>query len=318
MKKFVLPVLALCLLAALAGCAAAPAPSLPAPGGAASSASAGSSAPSGEVPGPTPEDPEEARLLGLAQEASGREMTCHLYLDMDRDGAAELLGVCLNPDTDLYEVWYCSSDGQTCTLAAQDEESMESCFLEPLTLDGEIHVAVNRGLGNNSNRFSILALQEGKINCLVRWQPGMVTMTDAGDLLVKTFSLNAFYDTAVGGTIGLGETQSYLFYRDGTYGEYGAVELTEEEFNALQGAQDLMAGIEHALRFKDAERMECRYFLRANGILQVQCDLHAAEGGVEYGFFTARCQDGAVDPASMGSFVNGQLESPLTSLEVVY
>ena len=122
----------------------------------------------------------------------------------------------------------------------------------------------------------------------------------------------------VGGTIGLGETQSYLFYRDGTYGEYGAVELTEEEFNALQGAQDLMAGIEHALRFKEAERMECRYFLRANGILQIQCDLHAAEGGVEYGFFTARCQDGAVDPAPMGSFVGGQLESPLTSLDVVY
>ena len=146
MKKFVLPVLALGLLAALAGCAASPASSL----SAASSAAAASSAPSGEVPGPTPEDPEEARLLALAQEASGREMTCHLYLDMDRDGAAELLGVCLNPDTHLYAVWYCSSNGQTCTLAEQDEESMESCFLEPLTLDGETHVAVNRGLGNNS------------------------------------------------------------------------------------------------------------------------------------------------------------------------
>ena len=143
-------------------------------------------------------------------------------------------------------------------------------------------------------------------------------MTEEGDLLLTTLAHDAFYDPAVGALIGLGEKQSYLFYQNGAYGEYGATELTQEEFNALQGVSELMSAIEHELRFEDVERMDCRYFLRANGILQVQCDLHAAEGGVEYGFFTARCQDGAVAPSSMGSFVGGQLESPLTSLEVVY
>lgn len=314
MKKFFQVVLVPCMLFALAGCAAAPVSSLPAP----SSSETVSPSPSAEASRPMPEDPDEARLLGLLQEAAGREMMRHLYLDMDQDGEAELLGVCLNTDAHLYEVWYCSSDGQTCTLAEQDKESMESCFLDPLVLDGETHVAVNRGLGTDTRFFSVLALQEGKMRCLVSWQPGAASMTEESDLLLTTLAHDAFYDPAVGGLIGLGEKQSYLFYQNGAYGEYGATELTQEEFNALQGASELMSAIEHELRFEDVERMDCRYFLRANGIFQVQCDLYRADGGVEYGYFTARCQDGTVDPALIGSFTNGQLESPLTTLEVVY
>ena len=99
MKKFLQVVLVPCMLFALAGCAAAPVSSLPAP----SSSEAFSPSPSAEASRPTPEDPDEARLLGLLQEAAGREMMRHLYLDMDQDGEAELLGVCLNTDAHLYE-----------------------------------------------------------------------------------------------------------------------------------------------------------------------------------------------------------------------
>lgn len=317
MTKRLLLVPTLCFLLALAGCAAAPASSVPADS-AVSLPEAASSAPSAEAPHPTPEDPEAARLLDLLEESAGREMANHLYLDMDRDGTAELLGISLNTDTHLYEVWYCSSDGQTCALAEQDAEEMEVCSLEPLTLGSETHVAVNRHLGTSTARFSVLALQDGEMRCLVSWQPGMLTMTEAGDLRVTTYAHDACYDPAVEGLIGLGEKQSYLFYQDGAYGEYGATELSREEFSALQNAPELMASIEHELRFEDAERMDFRYFLRANGILQIQCALYDAYGGVEYGFFTARCQDGTADPTLIGRFVNGQLESSLTTLEAVY
>ncbi len=102
----------------------------------------------------------------------------------------------------------------------------------------------------------------------------------------------------------------YEFYVN----DYLGTELTREEFLALAGAPELEAATGEDLRFEEYERLEYQYFLRGNGILQVQCDLAKPGGFIDYGYYTVRCQDGAV-ATSPGRREPGRMAAALSTLE---
>lgn len=273
------------------------------------------SAPPQATERPVPEDPEEARLLEALEQAAGSEAMWRLCLDMDRDGAKELLGVCFDEAAGQYKTWYCSSDGSVCAPVYQDELGLDVFSLEPLEQPGETHVAVNSHVGMGStSRFTVLTLRQGEIVCLVREQPGNVQMDEAGDVLLRVEDYDAQYDAAVGGMIGHTVKTTYLLFAEDTYKEYRADELTREEFLALENAPELEAAIVEDLRFEEYEQLEYRYFWRGNGILQVQCDLVQPGGFFNYGYYTVRCQAGAVE-TSPGQREPGRMAAALSTLE---
>lgn len=320
LKKQLLPVL-VCILALLAaGCATVPAASLSGPGDGPtlSPAPLPTASPAPERPRPAPDDPDEARLLAAAEAAAGNELSDHVCLDLDRNGAKELLGVCYSPVSQCNEVWYCSGDGTTCTMVHRDKLGLESCFLEELALEDESHVAVNSHVGmGTTSFFSILALRDGEIVCLVDEQPGNVRMTEEGDVTLSVEAYDGMYDAATDAMLGHTVKSTYLFFDGESYREYGATELTEEQFLAYKNAGELKAEIAHDLRFEDYDRLEYHYFLRSNGILQIQCDLCDAYGGVQYGYYTVRCLNGEVE-TSPGERESGRMAPSLSTLEVVY
>lgn len=311
--------LALCCSFALllAGCAAGPAVSSPAQSvPAVSPAPAPTASP---LPRPTPDDPEEARLLAMAEEAAGGEMRSHVCLDMDGDGTKELLGVCYSSASGCNEVWYCDGDAEACGVVHRHEPSLDVCSLEVLDAGAERHVAVNSHVGMGTTAFfSILALRDGGIVCLVDSQPGNVRATDAGDIVLYVESYDGEYDAVADFMLLHTVKDTYIFFDGDTYREYGATELSEEEFLQFENAGDLKAAIEHDLRFEDYDRLEYRYFLRPNGILQVQCDLHDVAGNISYGYYTVRWQDGAVEASPLGDREPGQMAASLSTLDVVY
>ena len=271
------------------------------------------------LPRPTPDDPDEARLLAAVEEASGREMLNHLCADLDGDGTKELFGVCCASDSQNNEVWYCSGYAAECSVVYRAEPELDVCTLEMLIAGGENHVAVNRHVGMGTIAFfSILALRDGEVVCPTDNQPGNVRVTDEGDIVLYVESYDGAYEAAADLMLLHTVKDTYLFFDGETYKEYGGTELTEEEFSRFKNADDLKAAIEHDLRFDDYDRLEYRYFLRSNGILQVQCDLHDAAGNISFGYYTVRWKGDELEFSPLGDREPGQMAANLSALDVVY
>ncbi len=102
----------------------------------------------------------------------------------------------------------------------------------------------------NEKRYAILALRDQKPVCLVSLQYGYVRMSDEGDILLNVEDYDGMYEPYDdgGGAMMLHTWKdSYLYYEDGAYKEYGAARITETEFVSYQHAQTLKEIIEEEL-----------------------------------------------------------------------
>jgi len=129
---------------------------------------------------------------------------------------------------------------------------------------------------------------------------------------------DAAYDPGLEMTLGHTWKDTYLFYEDGVYKEYGATEITEEAFLAYQNAQALKDKIEAELRQSDTVSMEYSYFRRRNGIIHIQCDVQNNFGSIDYGYYTVRLE-GNVLEVGPGAYHPGRMrEGGFSWLETVY
>jgi len=260
----------------------------------------------------------EAKLLDKTQSAARHVMEEHVYIDMDHDGAKELIGVYLDGP---YHVWYCSSDGQTCMPVYQNENrcGWDGCTLEALDIGEETHIVVNAFLLLGTNKtYTILAMRDKKMECLIADNYGYVWMSDEGDILLDVEDYDGMYEPGDGVMKTHTWMDTYLFYDDGTYKEYGATRITEEEFLIYQNAQALKDKIEAELKQPDTVSMEYSYFRRRNGIIHIQCDVEADSGVIRFGYYTVRYKDNILEEEP-GTYNPGRMwEGGFSWLETVY
>ncbi len=269
----------------------------------------------------------EAAMLEALQTAVQHEIEEYVLADMDHDGAKEMIGAYRN-EKNSWRAGYCSSDGKICEPISPDIISCgnDCCTLEMLDVGEETHIVFNCwNMMGNEKRYSVLALRDQKIICLVPLQYGYVWMSEEGDILLDVEDYDGMYEPN-GDDDGIMTMHTwkdtYLYYEDGVYKEYGAVEMTETEFLSYQNAQLLKDKIEEELRQPDTVSMEYSYFRRKNGIIHIQCDVQADSGVIRFGYYTVRYQDkvledelGNYNPGRLfGSFVWG----PDNGIETVY
>lgn len=257
----------------------------------------------------------EEELLNIMEEVCGYPIIEHVYTDMDRDGAAELLGVYLNEEAYSYHTWYCSSDGEECYQIQENLQSYDECALELLPLDGETHVAINAYnlMGNNKNH-SIAVLRDGKAECLVTNEYGTVKMDAEGNILLNIESYDAYYD----GDCWTGHTwkDTYLYYDGAFYKEYGATEISEETFLQMEGGQALLSAIREKWQRQDTN-IEFSFYLRSNHILHIQCALKEADGGIRYFYYTLKWDENKIT-GGLENYYDGQMGTSFSMLEVTY
>ncbi len=270
--------------------------------------------------GKQPDGRTEAKLLAALQETAQHVVEDHIYTDMDHDGTKELFGAYLD-EKDRWQAGYCSSDGQACAPVPMDMGILrhDCCTLEAMDLGEETHIVFNCwNMIGNEKRYAILALRDQEIVCLVPFQYGYVWMTDAGDILLDVEDYDSMLDPGDDGIM-LGHTwkDTYLFYEDGVYKEYGATVITEAEFLAYQNAQTLKDKIEEELREEDTVSMEFLYFKRSNGIMHIQCNVENEFGGISYGYYTVR-YEGNVLEKEPGVYNSGRMYPFFSDFEKVY
>ena len=176
----------------------------------------------------------ETELLAIMESSSNHKIENYVYTDMDHDGTNELIGVYSN-EMGLYQTWYCSGDGKTCILVHQNNDGMDACEIELLDIGNETHVVLNayRMLGTGKN-YSIIAMRNKEIICLISNKYGYVSMRDSGDITLDVEAYDGMYDPSIGELSLHTWKDTYLFFDGDTYKEYGASEISEQEFLKYQ------------------------------------------------------------------------------------
>lgn len=265
---------------------------------------------------------DDVGLLTVMEKAAGNRMESYVCVDMDHDGAKEMIGVAYEKSSDSYQTWYCSSDGTDCRLVNQNPWGVDFCRLELLEAGDETHVAVDGfPIMGTAKNHTILALKKGEISCLVSNRYGAVYMSEEGDIILTVDAYDAMYDTFLGEDKGilLGHTwkNTYLYFDGKSYKEYGAADMSEEEYLTYENAREIKAQIEQEINPSKKGRVEYRYFRRSNGILHIQCDVYWDNGSIDYQYYTIRFADNVLY-AESGVMNAGQMTNYFSDLEVTY
>ncbi len=259
----------------------------------------------------------ETELLAITESSAGRSMEKYVYTDMDHDGANELIGVCRD-DMSLYQTWYCSSDGKTCEMVHKNDKMLDLCKIELLNAGDATHVVLNAyaSMGTEKN-YSIIAMKNQKVICLISNQYGYVSTTEDGDITLNVEAYDGMYDPSINTMTVHTWKNTYLFFDGNTYKEYGATEISEREFLSYQNSQELMDRIKNELWQSDTMSLEFSYFRRKNGILHIQCNLYSDSGKIQYGYYTIKYSGNRLsdDP---GCYCPGQMARSFSGLTVVY
>ena len=259
----------------------------------------------------------EEQLLGIMEITAGQQMETHIYLDMDSDGANEMLGVYADY-MGKYQIWYCSSDGTICQNVHQINEGMDGCTLEALEMEGGVHVAVNtyRMLGT-VRYYSILALENKSIACIVSNEYGFVCMRENGDICFSVEAYDGMYDPSIDSTIVRTWKDTYLYYDGAEYKEYGATVISESEFLSYENAEKIKQEIERTLTEINMIKIEYTYFVRQNGIMHIQCDIYRDLGEIDFGYYTLNYSENILSE-ELGERNSGQMATSFSNFAVTF
>ena len=261
------------------------------------------------------QEPGEEELLAVTQAAAGHRLEDHVYVDMDHDGSRELIGVFAIDG--YYQTWYCSSEGEVSHLVHQNDAVMDTCVIEILAFQDETHVVLNAcSLIGTQKNYTILALQDNEISCLASNQYGYVRMTKEGDVILDVEAYDGMYTPDFGMSTHTWK-DIYLYFDGETYREYGAKEITEEEFAGFTNAQTLKEAIADELWQPDTEELEYSYFKRKNNILHIQCNVYSSSGTIQFGYYTVRFS-GDVLQEQIGEYTAGIMAPSFSDWDVTY
>lgn len=242
---------------------------------------------------PEPETVHDEMMLALLDEVCGSRIYTYVSVDMDRDGINEMVGITDDDDYGYY-VWYCSGDLND-YYEVMPVMWFDHYNIEVLDLGDEIHIAVDGAnmLGTGKS-YSILALHDGQIEVLVNQHYGYVYMNDNQDIVLDVEAYDAMYDKTDDLWLGHTWTDTYLYYEDGEYKEYGAAMLPEEEFLEYDNAEELIGAIERENRTEDTIEIRYTYYIRENSILHIQCE-DESDDYIEYYHYTLRIRGNRLD-----------------------
>ena len=231
---------------------------------------------------------EAADPQSLAAELDG-ERIAELSDDFNHDGLADL-AVCTRGEDGILTLWFISGDGRTEMVSGSLLETAE-LGVSPTEYGNHLIFNTYNTAGSSSG-FEIWELgleepalmavgsgnaysEDGKIRVVVEDYDGMF-MEDAG-LAVHTWK------------------NAYLGFEDMDYVEYGAVQLSEEEFLALGNAERIRDILENEEKEQGAVSTSFAYFYRANDLVEIQTFSRQESGDRYFHITTLPCKGDALD-----------------------
>ncbi len=255
-------------------------------------------------------------LLDIMQNASGYSAENYEYVDMDHDGKDELIGI-FESENWGHEVWYCSSDGETC-VEVPLKLDLEACSIEVIPYASETHVVINEyNVFGNMKQCTVFKLEGSEIELIIENNLGYIDVDDAGNILLTIEAYDGMYDPDLDMHLMHTWKATYLFYDGTTYKQYVALPISEEEFLQFKNAEFLRKSILEEKMLEDTEKIEFSYFKRSNNILHIQCAQYERDGFINYFYYTVKYEGETIIP-DLSDFRHGQMGESFSNPEAVW
>lgn len=238
-----------------------------------------------------------------------------LFDDYDYNSTKELI-VAKEDDNHMLKVYYISYDGKQSQIVLEADHSFEGYHVSEIALTNQKHLAINQYSELSMDKqTTIIALKDDKFEVLYQSNDALITQ-EQDDILFKVEAMDAMYDPSIAGYIGHSYKNSYLFYDESSssYKEYGAKEISVDEFNQYTNAQSVIDTIVREIVTSD-EQYTFKYFIRRNQIMHIQYEVGFEGSLIRYGYYTLKINDNELEIISNAS---GQMKEHFSNLGVVY
>lgn len=227
-------------------------------------------------------DVTEAELRSILEAAADREIIEFKYCDLNKDGRHEAVAMTGTIEYDYYmtevELWFVDEVGAFTVETGIDELpfAIDYWYLEVGDAGTEQHVVLNGNMMMGSMKQCFTYRMENR---------GLQQVYDGyGEIFMRDGRLwygSEDYDGAESDSGMLGHTwKDYpIFYEDGTYKEYGGIEITREFFMGYQNAAAVWDGmLEEVLESNPEAEYEVKIWYRGNGLITVDFGVYNTEG----------------------------------------
>ena len=251
--------------------------------------------------------------LKQLEAASGQRMETYICADLNRDGYEECIGAFAEGYT--WQFWYRDPVSGRCAQLLKMSQGFDECSLCLIRHENETHVVANAyNLMGNNKRFSIFAMQGSNMHVLAPDLYGYVYQNERGEIILDVESYDGYYDADVGVYMTHTWKDTYLYYENGIYKEYGALKLSEAQFLRFDNAADILSDIR--AKYPDRE-IVFSYFLRENGIAHIQCCLKEEYGSLMFFYYTLYVE-GTHLTGGLENYYDGQMASRFSAFEATY
>ncbi len=259
----------------------------------------------------------EEELRRKIEETTGETLQDSIYVDMDHDGRKEMLGAFMKDD--VSQLWFCSSDKNICKKISENDMKMDGLEFTQIVYDDETHIVLNtyREMGTGKN-FSLVRLNQGEPQLVLENQYGYCGQKQDGkDVYVNVEAYDGMYDASIDGMILHTWKEAYIYFDGTEYKEYDAKQISEEDFMKYENASEILEKVKQDISEKGSLdgviKTEYLYYIRENGIMNIQCNDTDESGNIHYQYYTLRYTDNVIEN-EIGESNDGQISEHMSGL----
>lgn len=250
-------------------------------------------------------------LERAAAELDG-EVVTELYERLDSD-SLEDLAVCTRGGENTITLWFIP--GAVGKAIKVSETGLQTAALDLSFTEGGYHLIFNSyNETGNAMTFEIWDLN-GDEPVLMAEGDGNAWQED-GEIRVDVEDYDGMFMQGTGLAVHTRKT-AYIFFDDDDYKEYGAVQLSGEEFLDLENAGVIMDILQNEEEKAGARTTSFAFFYRANGLVEVQTFSELEDGDRVYRITTLPCRGNVLD-LEQRSTGDGQVRESYTGLFKIY
>lgn len=264
-----------------------------------------------EYSGKEEEIPED--MKDIVKKSTEYDIGAYLYGDIDKDSEKELLAAYLDLKGGKWNIVLLENQATE----VKDFYSIalncdyDRCSLGLIDLKDKIHYVVNLSstMGTNNGGYILEKTDDGVKEVMSLFKT--IWQGDDEDIIVQNTSYGVCMDKTTGVLMGRTWTNSYLTYDEasGKYKEYVATDISEKDFLAYEGAEDICKSVADMYEGKNAK---ISYLKRNNGVMYIQCE-YEKDNLIMYEYFVVSYDGNKITGKS--EMQQGIVEKKATSLD---
>lgn len=244
----------------------------------------------------------EAELVAIVEAACGKalEEYGYVYVDMNKDGAYELVATC-NEDY-VHQIWFCSSDGTVCKMINENTWGFRECSLK--VADSDKYALVVTQFWPDAGPYAeyiVWRMKGADIECATAGT-GSVSIDDSGVFYETKDAYMSYWDA---------ERQCYsgrswiIYYKEYDFDANKIVyadvtQITEAEFYEYDNSEQIIKTIESDEYISEFHKVEYDFYLTSNGKMYVQYKLYDEKGNITFYYHILNCDGNKIEVLETG------------------